>query len=157
MSIVTGIIERKIGSTLLTFSEEAKMREEKSSCFKSSGPPPNPIQPSSFSSFQEMDGAVEADGIEISLVQLSKQERHNSRSRWFPSGPLRREGERGDIFHPPPPRSHCSPDILLTFGLKFNGTHIPHPPLLPALLRGSKGMIEMDGDKKEEVRVARLL
>ena len=131
MSIVTGIIERKIGSTLLTFSEEAKKWEEKSSCFKSSGPP-NPIQPSSsfFSSFQEMDGAVEADGIEISLVQLSKQERHNSRSRWFPSGPLRREGEKkGDIFHPPPLRSHCSPDILLTFGLKFNGTHIPpsHP------------------------------
>ena len=50
-------------------------------------------------------------------------------------------------------RSDCSPDILLTFELKFNGTHIPHPPLL----RGSEGMIEMDGDKKEEVRVARLL
>ena len=42
---------------------------------------------SSSSSFQEMDGAVEAEGIEISLVQ------HSSRSRWFPSGPLRREGK----------------------------------------------------------------
>ena len=139
------------------FLRRGEKWEEKSSCFESSGPPPNPIQSFFFSSFQEMDGAVEADGIEISLVQLSKQERHNSRSRWFPSGPLRREGEKGDIFHPPPPRSHSSPDILLTFGLKFNGTHISHPPLLLALLRGSKGMIEMDGDKKEEVRVARLL
>ena len=36
-------------------------------------------------------------------------------------------------------------------------TYPPQPPLLPALLRRSKGMIEMDGDKKEEVRVARLL
>ena len=91
-----------------------------------------PIQ-SSYFSFREMDGAVEADGIEISLIQLSKQERHNSRSRWFPSGPLRREGEKkGDIFHPPPLRSLCSPDILLTFGLKFNGTHIPHPFFRPS-------------------------
>ena len=131
MSIVTGIIERKIGSTLLSLSQKRQKSGKKSQVVLSQVD--RPIQSSSFffSSFQEMDGAVEADGIEISLVQLSKQERHNSRSRWFPSGPLRREGERGDIFPPPPLRLHCSPDILLTFGLKFNGTHIPHPPLLP--------------------------
>ena len=81
----------------------------------------------------------------------------SSRSRWFPSGPLRRE-ERG-VWETYSTRSHCcnSPDILLTFELKFNGTHIP-PPQPPSLSLSCKpAMIEIDGDKKEEVRVARLL
>ena len=125
MSIVTGIIERKIGSALLTFSEEAKKWEEKSSCFKSSGPPPNPIQPSSFfSSFQEMDGAVEADGIEISLVQQhAAQLTLEMVSKWS----LEKGGGEEGRHIPPTRPLHCSPDILLTFELKFNGTHIPLP------------------------------
>ena len=71
-----------------------------------------------------MDGAVGADGIEISLVQQhAAQLTLEMVSKWS------LEKERREGRHIPPTRPlHCSPDILLTFELKFNGTHIPPTP-----------------------------
>ena len=55
------------------------------------------IQSSSSFSFQEMDGAVEADGIEISLVQQhAAQLTLEMVSKWSLE-----KGREGDIFHPP--------------------------------------------------------
>ena len=120
MSIVTGIIERKI-FFLFSFSSKAKGTLGKSQVVLSQvDQRRDALSPIRLPLFRKWMELLKRTGLRFPWFSSMQR---SSRSRWFPSGPLRREGKETYSTRP----LHCSPDILLTFELKFNGTHIPYP------------------------------